>query len=109
MTRSGFISQAVLVSLGEKPASMEFDAVGHRIQDELTALGRKINDSIGPESPFSRRMTELDDRLYDGVRKAADSVSAAMVKRRSQNGASEGKTADAGPKPLKWPQTEDHE
>jgi hypothetical protein len=27
-------------------------------------------------------MIELDDRLYDGVRKAADSVSAAMTRRR---------------------------
>jgi hypothetical protein len=83
MTRSGFIAQAVRISLGEQPrAGAEFDAVGRRIQDELTALGRRINDSIGPESAFSRRMAELDDRVLDGVRRAADSVSAAVARRR---------------------------
>ena len=83
MTRSGFIAQSVRVSLGERgPAAGEFDATNRRLQEELNALGRKITDSIGPESPFSRRMADLDDRVYEGVRKAADSVSAAMMRRR---------------------------
>jgi predicted RNase H-like HicB family nuclease len=83
MTRSGFIAQAVRVSLGERgPAAGEFDAANRRLQEELSALGRKITESIGPESPFSRRMADLDDRVYEGVRKAADSVSAAMTRRR---------------------------
>ena len=78
MTRSGFIAHSVRISLGETPAgSADLDAVGRRLQDELTALGRRINDSIGPDSAFTRRMNELDDVVYDGVRKAADSVSAA--------------------------------
>ncbi len=92
MTRSGFIAQAVKVSLGERPrAGAEFDAATRRLQDELSSLGRKINDSLGPDSAFSRRMADIDDRLYDGVRRAADSVSAAMTRRRE--GA--GKPADA--------------
>jgi predicted RNase H-like HicB family nuclease len=83
MTRSGFIAQAVRTSLGETPRSAaDLDAIGHRLQDELIALGRRINDSIGPESAFSRRMNELDGVVYDRVRKAADSVSAAMARRR---------------------------
>jgi predicted RNase H-like HicB family nuclease len=87
MTRSGFIAQAVRVSLGEKPAAApDFDAVGRRLQDELTAFGRKLNDALGPESAFSRRMAEFDDQIYDGVRRAADSVSAAMAKRRGAQG-----------------------
>jgi predicted RNase H-like HicB family nuclease len=77
MTRSGFIAHAVRVSLGERPSS---DA--QNLQDELSNLGRKITDSIGPDSPFSRRMAELDGYLFEGVRKAADSVSAAMVRRQ---------------------------
>jgi len=83
MTRSGFIAQAVRVSLGERgPAAGEFDAANRRLQEELSALGRKITESIGPESPFSRRMADLDDKVYEGVRRAADSVSAAMSRRR---------------------------
>jgi predicted RNase H-like HicB family nuclease len=82
MTRSGFIAQAVRVSLGERGATADFDAATRRLQDELRTLGRKINDSIGPDSAFSRRMAELDDQVVEGVRKAADSVSAAMTRRR---------------------------
>ncbi len=83
MTRSGFIAQAVRTSLGETSrVGGDFDTVGRRLQDELTALGRRINDSIGPGSPFERRMNDLDDVVYDGVRRAADGVSAAMTRRR---------------------------
>jgi predicted RNase H-like HicB family nuclease len=82
MTRSGFIAQAVRVSLGERGPANDFDAATRRLQEELAALGRRINDSIGPGSPFSRRMSELDEQVYEGVRKAADSVSAAMARRR---------------------------
>lgn len=83
MTRSGFIAQSVRISLGETaPSGADFDAAGRRLQEDLTALGRKINDSIGPDSPFSRRMAEFDDFVADRVRRAADSVSAAMSRRQ---------------------------
>ena len=87
MTRSGFVAHAVRVSLGETvdPAAASA-AVGKRLQDELNLLGQRINDSIGPESAFGRRMIELDDVVYDGVRRAADSVSAAMSKRIAPKG-----------------------
>lgn len=95
MTRSGYIAKAVRVSLGDgAQAQGDFDAVGRRLQDELSALGRRINDSIGPESAFTRRMNELDERLYEGVRKAADNVSAAMA--RKLDGA---KTPEGGESP----------
>jgi predicted RNase H-like HicB family nuclease len=82
MTRSGFIAQSVRVSLGERARrGEELGANGRGIQDELNDLGRRINESMGPDSPFARRMNELDDRLYDGVRRAADTVSAAMGRR----------------------------
>jgi len=97
MTRSGFIAQAVRVSLGERGPANDFDAATRRLQDELATIGRKINDSIGPGSAFSRRMSELDDQVYEGVRKAADSVSAAMTRRR-EAGKSTG-AADAEPTP----------
>ena len=95
MTRSGYIAKAVRASLGEgSQAQGDFHAVGRRLQEELSALGRRINDSIGPESAFTRRMSELDERLYEGVRKAADNVSAAMA--RKLDGA---KTAEGGDSP----------
>jgi hypothetical protein len=83
MTRSGFIAQAVRMSLGDQPRSgADFDALGRRIQDEMAALGRRINDSLGPDSAFNRRMTEFDDRVMEGVRRAADNVSAAVARRQ---------------------------
>jgi predicted RNase H-like HicB family nuclease len=83
MSRSGFIAQAVLVSLGERGAANDFEAATRKLQEELQSLGRKINDSIGPQSAFTRRMGALDDQVYEGVRKVADSVSAAMTRRRA--------------------------
>ena len=82
MTRSGFIAQAVRVSLGERGPAPEFEAATRKLQDELRTLVRKVNDSVGPNSTFGRRMAELDDQIYEGVRSAADSVSAAMTRRR---------------------------
>jgi len=82
-SRSGFIAQAVRVSLGEKPAAApDFEAAARRLQEELAAMGRKITDSLGPNSAFSRSMAEFDDRVTETVRKAADGVSAAMGRRK---------------------------
>ena len=95
MTRSGFIAQSVRMSLGETArGGADFDRVSRRLQDELVAMGRRINDSLGPELAFARRMNELDEVVYDRVRKAADSVSAAMARRRDAN-----KPADGGETP----------
>jgi predicted RNase H-like HicB family nuclease len=94
MTRSGFIAQSVRMSLGETArGGADFDRVSHRLQDELIAMGRRINDSLGPESAFARRMNELDEVVYDRVRKAADSVSAAMVRRRDAHKPADGAEA----------------
>ena len=98
MTRSGFIAQAVRTSLGETyRGAGEFDLVGRKLQDELTALGRRINESIGPDSPFTRRMNEIDGVVYEGVRKAADSVAAAMARRRDAAKAAEGGAGEPPP------------
>ena len=88
MTRSGFLAQAARVSLGEstdKPGdrtTFDFEAATRRMQDELSTFGRKINESLGPDSAFSRGVADLDHRVYDRIQAAADKVSAAMAKRK---------------------------
>ena len=95
MTRSGFLAQAARVSLGEstdKPGdrtSFDFEAATRRMQDELSTFGRRINESLGPDSAFSRGVADLDHRVYDRIQAAADKVSAAMAKRKQTTGASE--------------------
>ena len=92
MTRSGFLAQAARVSLGEeagKPGdrtTFDFEAATRRMQDELATFGKKINESLGPDSAFSRGVADLDHRVYDRIQAAADKVSAAMAKRK-QSGA----------------------
>ncbi|MHB8530150.1 MAG: type II toxin-antitoxin system HicB family antitoxin [Caulobacteraceae bacterium] len=92
MTRSGFIAGAARAQLGETGAkgaprgSVDFEAAARRLQDELTAFGRRLSDSFGPESAFSRNMAEWDRRLYDTVQKTADNVSAAMARRKERHG-----------------------
>jgi hypothetical protein len=97
VSRSGFIAQAVRVSLGERGPASDFAAATHSLQDELRSLGRKINESIGPGSTFSRRMAALDEQVYEGVRKAADSVAAAMTRRRDASRAQDNAHAETGP------------
>jgi len=84
MTRSGFIAQSVRASLGEtsrRPGA--HDDTGRRLQDELAEIGRRLNESLGPDSAFSRRLSAMDDVVYEGVRKAADSLSAAMARKHA--------------------------
>jgi predicted RNase H-like HicB family nuclease len=95
MTRSGFLAQAARVSLGEETAksgdkaSFDFEAATRRMQEELATFGRRINESLGPDSAFSRGVNDLDHRVFDHIQSAADKVSAAMAKRKQNTGASE--------------------
>jgi hypothetical protein len=57
------------------------------MQDELAMFGRRINESLGPDSAFSRGVNDLDHRVYDRIQAAADKVSAAMAKRKQGMGA----------------------
>lgn len=97
-TRSGFIAQAVRARLDERRfRSADFEGAARRLQDELSAVGRKINDSLGPESAFSRSMADFDDRVTETIRKAADSVSAAMARRREAEAKAAAPKADNPP------------
>ena len=85
MSRSGFIASAARTALGDRPASpgvTDFDAVARKLQDEWSVLGRKITDSLGPDSAFNRNMTEFDNKVTETIRKTADNISAAMARRK---------------------------
>lgn len=83
MSRSGFIAQAVRASLGERQRMPpEFDAAAKRLQEELSTVGRRLNESIGPNSAFSKSMDEFDNRVNDAIRRAADGVSQALGRRK---------------------------
>jgi predicted RNase H-like HicB family nuclease len=98
-SRSGFIAQSVRASLGEKPSGgPDFEAAARKLQDELSAMGRKMTDFLGPNSSFSKNMAEFDDRVTETVRKAADSVSAAMARRKEAESRT-GKTEPPGEGP----------
>ena len=101
MTRSGFLAQAARATLGEaadKPAersTFDFEAATRRMQDELAAVGRKVQESLGPDSAFSRGVADLDLKVFDRIQKTADTVSAAMAKRKSGLNAAEQTGEDA--------------
>ena len=85
MSRSGFIAAASRTALGEKIGSgtgADFDAIARKLQDEWSVLGRKITESLGPDSAFNRPVGDFDARVSETIRKTADSISAAMSRRR---------------------------
>ena len=85
MSRSGFIAAASRTALGEKIGSgtgADFDAIARKLQDEWSVLGRKITESLGPDSAFNRTVGDFDARVSETIRKTADSISAAMSRRR---------------------------
>ena len=85
MSRSGFIAAAARTALGEKigaGAGADFDAIARKLQDEWSVLGRKITDSLGPDSAFNRSVNEFDAKLTETIRKTADNISAAMARRK---------------------------
>lgn len=82
-TRSGFIAQAIRERLGEgRRGSVDFEGAARRLQEEAAQLGRRVQETLGPDSPLSRSLADIDDRLSDTIRKAADTVSSAMARRR---------------------------
>lgn len=84
MSRSGFIAEASKAALGEKGFGGDFESVARKLQDEWSVLGRKITDSLGPDSSFNRSMTDFDQRLTETIRKAAENVSSAMSRRKGE-------------------------
>ncbi len=91
MTRSGFIAGAVRERLGDSGAKAE--GVGgvntQRLFEEVSEMGRRVTEALGPESAFGRTVAELDSHALDSLRNLAGGVASA-VRRRGRDDPSKG-------------------
>jgi predicted RNase H-like HicB family nuclease len=82
MSRSGFIAAAARSALGERSGkAYDIDAVAKTLQEEWGQLGRKLTETLGPNSSFTRNLADLDNKVTESIRKAAEGVSSAMTRR----------------------------
>ncbi len=77
MTRSGYLAAAARRQIGVGGSPLD-GATGQRIYEEVAAAGRRIQETLGPESPVGRTLAELDTIALDGLRRVANGVSGAM-------------------------------
>lgn len=91
MTRSGFIAAAVRQRLGDEGAKPGVEGfASQRLYEEVAAMGRRLNETLGPDSTVGRTLADLDARALEGLRKLTELASG--VGRRSKGG-----PADPGP------------
>lgn len=86
MTRSGYLALGARRLLGEAGAPEPGVAgeTGRKLQEEVADLGRRLNEAVGPESPFGRTLAELDAVALDGLRRLRGDVRSALRKRDSR-------------------------
>ena len=77
MTRSGYIAAAVRQRLGETGARPEGGPTSQRLFEEMSEIGRRVNEALGPESTFGRTLADLDARALEGLRALSDRLGAA--------------------------------
>ena len=77
MTRSGYIAAAVRQRLGETGGRTEGGPTSQRLFDEMSEIGRRVNEALGPESTFGRTLADLDARALEGLRTLSDRLGAA--------------------------------
>jgi hypothetical protein len=80
MTRSGYLALGARRLLGD--TAFSFSGVGgetgKKIQEEIDAVGRRLNDALGPDSAVGRRLADLDAYALDGLKRLGDEVRSAM-------------------------------
>ena len=83
MTRSGFLAASARrqIALGGSPLD---GPTGQKLYEEVTAAGRRIHETLGPESPVGRALAELDAIALDGLRRLAGGVSDVLRPRRDR-------------------------
>ena len=84
MTRSGFIAAAVRERLGDAGDNgAELGGINaQRLFEEVSAMGRRVNEALGPKSAFGRTVAELDSHALDSLRSLAGGVASAVRRRR---------------------------
>lgn len=77
MTRSGYLAAAAqrLMAAGGSPLDA---GPSSRLYEEVAAAGRRIQETLGPESPVGRTLAELDNIALDGLRRMAGGMSEAI-------------------------------
>jgi predicted RNase H-like HicB family nuclease len=103
MTRSGFIAAAARAALNDTWqhagwSRAEWESASRRWNEEIAAMGRKLNENLGPDSTFARNMADLDDRLTDAIRRTADSVAAAVRRRQAERNVGSAPADDEPPR-----------
>ena len=90
MTRSGYLAAAARrqIAIGGSPLD---GPAGQKLYEEVAAAGRRIQETLGPDSPVGRTLAELDAIALDGLRRFAGGMSGAL----RPKGARQGKTPEA--------------
>jgi hypothetical protein len=87
MTRSGYLAFGARQLLGEMSArGSSTGEAGQKIHDELDAMSRRLNETLGPNSAFGRALTDLDALALEGLRRIGGEVRSAMRRRRRADG-----------------------
>ena len=92
MTRSGYLAAAARRQMASGRSPLETPA-DQRLLEEVAAAGRRIHETLGPQSPVGRTLADLDALALDGLRHVADGM--AGITRRRRGGAPVGEKADA--------------
>lgn len=89
MTRSGYLALGARRLLGDPAGPVGGGGeTAQRLQEEVAALGRRVNDTLGPESPFGRTLAELDAMALNGLQRLGNELKS-VVKGRSTKAAGE--------------------
>jgi hypothetical protein len=49
-----------------------------KLYEEVSGIGRKVDEALGPESGIGRAITDLDARMLDGFRRMAETFKAGI-------------------------------
>lgn len=98
MTRSGYLAACARRQMVSGRSPLESSA-DQRILEEVAAAGKKIHETLGPQSPVGRTLADLDAVALDGLRHVAGGMAGAMkIGRRRGSAVSRAETSqDAEP------------
>ena len=99
MTRSGYLAAAARRQMASGGSPLDAPAT-QKLFDEVAAAGRRIQETLGPDSPVGRTLAELDAIAVDGLRRMAGGLSGAVrAQARPRAGAPAGEADAAEERP----------